>query len=308
MKNVMFLFSGQGAQAQGMGKDFYNNSPAAKEIFDIADKVLGRRITDICFNGTQNELNLTHNTQPCMLAIDLAAYAATSERGVKPQAVAGFSLGEYAALVAAKVFSVEDAFQLVQLRADAMQEAVPVGQGAMATFMNLTAQEVEALCQEVEGYVVPANYNSPQQTVVSGEVSAVKELIKMVKSKGIKALRLPVSAPFHCKMMEPAREKLEKAFAEVDFHDAVVPVYMNVDGKPHTKADDIKQCVLQQTISPVRWTDTIENVFVDFNCLFMELGVGETLCHLVKKIQSEALALPIENMETMLVAMNELNA
>jgi len=217
-------------------------------------------------------------------------------------------LGEYASLAAAGVISAEDAFRLVQLRADAMQEAVPVGQGAMATFMNLSPQEVEALCKEIDGYVIPANYNSPEQTVVSGEAAAVKALIKLVKSKGIKALRLPVSAPFHCQLMEPARKKLAAAFANVAFHDAVVPVYMNVDGKPHVEAEDIKQCVLQQTVSPVRWTNTIENMFTDLNCYFIELGVGETLCHLVEKIRPKAVAWPVADRETLQKVLNTLKA
>lgn len=299
MTNIAFLFSGQGAQTPGMGKSLYDNSAAAKKVFAIADSVLGRRISEICFYGTQEELNLTHNTQPCMLAVDLAAYAAISEHNIKPQAAAGFSLGEYAALAAAGVISLEDAFRLVQLRADAMQEAVPVGEGAMATFMNLSPAEVESLCREVEGYVIPANYNSPGQTVVSGEAAAVKELIKKVKARGIKAVRLPVSAPFHCELMKPAKDKLAEAFETVTWHNADVPIYMNIDGKPHTRAEDIKQCVLRQTVSPVRWTDTIENMYADYNCYFLELGVGETLCHLVEKIKPDVLALSVEDIVTM---------
>lgn len=306
MPNIAFLFSGQGAQAYGMGKSLYECSSAAKEVFILADKVLGRGISKICFNGTQEELNLTHNTQPCILAVDLAAYAAISERGVKPQAVAGFSLGEYAALVAAKVVSVEDAFRLVQLRADAMQEAVPVGEGAMAVIMKIMASDVEELCMQVDGYVIVANYNSPLQTVISGETAAVAEVVKLAKEKKCRTVKMPVSAPFHCQLMEPARERLVEAFEKVTWQDACVPVYMNVDGKAHTEAKDIKQSVLQQTVSPVRWVDTIKNMYSDLACHFVELGIGNTLCGLVEKSLPKAQAMQLEDCETLAMVIDSL--
>ena len=297
MANKAFLFSGQGAQIPGMGQRLYDKSLAAKEVFNIADSVLGRSIAELCFHGSAEELNLTHNTQPCMLAADLAAYAAITEQGITPQAVAGFSLGEYAALVAAKVLSVEDAFRLVQLRADAMQEAVPVNEGAMAVIMKITASEVEKLCTQVGGYVIAANYNSPLQTVISGETAAVNDVIKLAKAMKCRIVKMPVSAPFHCQLMELAREKLEDAFAHVEWHDAQVPAYMNVDGKAHIKAEDIKQCVLQQTVSPVRWVDTIQNMYAAGCCDFLELGVGDTLCGLVNKILPQASAVSIDEYE-----------
>jgi len=299
MKKVSFLFSGQGAQVPGMGRSFYDNSPAARAVFHLADEVLNRRISELCFYGTQDELNLTHNTQPCMLAVDLAAYAALMEKGVRPSAMAGFSLGEYAALVAGGVIAPEDAFRAIQIRADAMQGAVPVGRGAMAAVMKLDPKEVEALCEEVDGYVIPANFNSPGQTVVSGEVEAVDQLVVTAKERKIRVIKLPVSAPFHCALMEPARIALETVFKSISFHDAAIPIYMNVDGRAHREADDIRDCVIRQTISPVQWTDTIRCIYAEHGREFVELGIGKTLCSFVKKICPDADAMYVENMETL---------
>ena len=300
MVNIAFLFSGQGAQTPGMGKSLYDYSSAAKEVFVLADRVLDRSISELCFYGTQEELNLTHNTQPCMLAVDLAAYAAINENGIKPQAVAGFSLGEYAALVAAEVLSIEDAFKLVQLRADAMQAAVPVGEGAMAVIMKITAPEVEALCKQVDGYVIAANYNSPLQTVISGETAAVSEVVKLAKEKKCRTVKMPVSAPFHCKLMEGARIELAAAFEDAAWHDAKIPIYMNVDGLAHKNAADIRESVLQQTIAPVYWQDTIQNIYLAGCNKFLELGVGDTLCGLVNKILPDISAVGINDYECLI--------
>ena len=305
MQNIAFLFSGQGAQAAGMVKSIYESSPAARAVFDLADHVLGRPISELCFSGPQEQLNLTRNTQPCMLAVDLAAHAAARETGIRPAAVAGFSLGEYAALAAAEVIALEDAFRIIQLRADAMQDAVPVGRGAMAA-VKLGAEEAGTLCGEVEGYIVPANINSPVQTVVSGEAEAVDRLLVIAKEQKIKAVKLPVSAPFHCALMEPARARLEKALQGIPFHHAAVPIYMNVDGTAHRDAGDIRQCVLQQTVSPVRWTDTICRMDADLGCAFVELGAGKTLCSLVKKIQADAVAMHIEDAATLSACAEEI--
>lgn len=306
MQNISFLFSGQGAQAPGMGKSLYDSSPASKAVFDLADQVLGRRISELCFSGTQEELNQTHNTQPCMLAVDLAAYAAIAEKGIHPAAIAGFSVGEYAALAAAGVITMEDAFRTIQLRADAMQEAVPMGEGAMAAVMNVSPREVAALCGEVSGYIVPANLNSPKQTVVSGETAAVDALLLLAKERKIRAVKLPVSAPFHCELMEPARVRLEKELQGIRFQDAAVPMYMNVDGAAHTDAEDIRRCVLRQTVSPVRWTDTICRMGMDIGGVFVELGTGKTLCGFVKKIQADAAALHVEDAETLSACIEEI--
>lgn len=299
MQNITFLFSGQGVQCPGMGKELYDNSSAAKLVFDTADNVLGRRISELCFYGTQDELNLTHNTQPCVLAADLAAYAAITEQGIRPQAVAGFSLGEYAALVAAKVISIEDAFRLVQIRAEAMQDAVPVGRGAMAAVMGISPQEVEKMCDEVDGYVVPANYNSPVQCVVSGESRAVKAILKLAKKREIRAAQLFISIPSHCKLMEPARVTLEQAFQKVRFDNAIIPIYMNVDGKQHTQAEDIKQCMLQQIVESVYWIDIVKNISSDIGSVFIELGISDVLCNFIRKINPDAQVAQVEDTDTL---------
>lgn len=280
---IAFLFSGQGAQYPGMMKDIAEVSREAAEVFRIADQKLGRSISELCFNGTQEDLNLTHNTQPCVLAADLAAYQSISEAGIRPDAVAGFSLGEYAALVAAGAISIEDVFPLIQKRADFMQEAVPVGKGAMAAVMKLSAEEVEVLCKETDGYVIPANYNCPGQIVVSGEAEAIDRLCETAKERKIRAMKLAVSAPFHCELMAPAAENLREPLNQTAFSTPSVPIYMNVDAQPETDADKIREKLVAQAKSPVRWEDTLRNMAKAGIDTFIELGPGKTLSSFVKK-------------------------
>ena len=288
MNKVAFLFSGQGAQVPGMMKDIVDVSEAAKTIFDIADKALGRKISNLTFNGTQEELNLTHNTQPCMIAAELAAFAALTEKGIKPDVVAGFSLGEYAALVAASALSVEDALKIIQIRADAMQEAVPVGEGAMAAVMKQDAEAVQALCNEVEGYVIPVNYNCPGQIVVSGENGAVDKLIELAKERKIRTVKLAVSAPFHCAMMKPAADKLAEAFKNIDIKKTQLPCYSNVDALPYKEDADIAAQLCVQAKSPVYWEQSIRNMAADGVDIFVEVGPGTTLSKFVSKTIEEA--------------------
>ena len=295
-----FIFSGQGAQYPGMMKDIAEKCPEAKDVFDMADRKLGRGISDLCFCGTQEELNMTHNTQPCVLAADLAAYKAITTAGIKPDAVAGFSLGEYAALVAAGVIDIENVFPLIQQRADFMQEAVPVGKGAMAAVMKLSVAEVEALCNEVKGYVIPANYNCPGQIVVSGEEDAVNQLLAIAKEKKIRAMKLAVSAPFHCEMMAPAAEKLEKPLARTEFCKPSVPVYLNVDAKLEQVPEMIRTKLILQAKSPVRWEETLRNMAAVGIDTFIELGPGKTLSSFVKKTFGEEVRFAnVENVETL---------
>ena len=282
-----FLFSGQGAQYPGMMKDIAENCEDAKAVFETADQALGRSISRLCFEGTQEELNLTHNTQPCVLAVDLAAWKAIKAAGISADAVAGFSLGEYAALVAAGVISMKDVFPLIQKRADFMQEAVPVGKGAMAAVMELSAEEVEALCNETEGYVIPANYNCPGQIVVSGESEAIDKLLEKAKDRKIRAMKLAVSAPFHCELMAPAAENLREPLTQTIFSAPQIPVYMNVDAKPETEAENIREKLVAQAMSPVRWEDTLRNMKEAGIDTFIELGPGKTLSGFVKKTLGE---------------------
>ena len=266
-----------------MMKDIAVESSEAKEVFDIADQTLGRKISELCFEGTQEELNLTHNTQPCVLAADLSAYKAITSAGIMPDTVAGFSLGEYAALVAGGVIDIKDVFQLIQKRADFMQEAVPVGKGAMAAVMKLTAKEVQALCDEVDGYVIPANYNCPGQIVVSGEAEGIDRLCEIAKERKIRAMKLAVSAPFHCEMMSSAAEKLEEPLRETRFRVPTFPVYMNVDAEIETDPERIRKKLLLQAKSPVRWEQTLRNMVESGIDTFVELGPGKTLTGFVKK-------------------------
>ena len=280
---IAFLFSGQGAQYSGMMKDISDDIKDAREVFDIADKSLQRDISGLCFKGSQEELNLTHNTQPCVIASDLAAYKAIMAAGIKPDAVAGFSLGEYAALVASNVISIKDVFPIVQKRADYMQEAVPAGKGAMAAVMKLSAEEVESICEEIEGYVIPANYNCPGQIVVSGEADAVDKLIELTKERKIKAVKLSVSAPFHCKMMSSAADKLGETLEQFEFGIPTIPIYLNVDAKPESDKEKIREKLKLQAKSPVCWEETLRNMVAACVDLFVEIGPGKTLSGFVKK-------------------------
>lgn len=283
MGKIAVLFSGQGAQYPGMMKDIVHHSASAEKVYREADASLNRSISFLSFSGNQEELNLTHNTQPCVLAADLAAFEALKETGIEADVFAGFSLGEYAALVTGNVIGLKEAFQVVQLRADYMQEAVPIGYGAMAALANLSLEEVQIICDEVNGYVTPANINCPGQIVISGETEAVLRAVDKVKENGKKALVLPVSAPFHCALLEPAAKRLEKALNEMVFRDAEKPLYMNVDGEKECSGVRIKRKLVLQAKSPVYWETTLRNMYSDGVRVFVECGPGKTLSGFVKK-------------------------
>ena len=308
---IAFLFSGQGAQYSGMMKVIAEKSEKARNVFRIADETLGRSISKLCYEGTQEELNLTHNTQPCVLAADLAACAVITENGIQPAAVAGFSLGEYAALVTAGVIDINDVFPVIQKRADYMQEAVPVGKGAMAAVMKLSDTEVLELCSEVEGYVAPANYNCPGQIVVSGENKAVDEFLGIAKERKIRAMKLAVSAPFHCEMMNPAAENLRVSLSVITFSPPTVPVYMNVDAEAENRPEKILDKLILQAKSPVRWEKTLRNMYTAGIDTFVELGPGKTLSGFVKKTFTNGEDVSIynvtdqETLETTLTALKE---
>ena len=297
---IGILFSGQGAQYPGMIKDLYESESAAREIFDIADCALGRDISKICFEASQEELNMTHNTQPCMLAGDLASAMVLKHHGIMADAVAGFSLGEYAALAYAGAITLDAAFRIIQIRADAMQEAVPAGKGAMAAFVGATAKQVEDICARVtSGYVAAANYNSPIQTVVSGATSGVDEACELADTEGLRCVKLSVSAPFHCALMEPAARKLEEEFTRITFHNPIIPVYMNVDGRPVSEGNVIAELLVNQAMSPVHWVQTLENMKADGIDTFIECGAGKTLSGLVKKTLKDVKILRVENYKTL---------
>lgn len=282
MQRRAFLFSGQGAQAPGMGKELYDAYPAAKAIFDRASAVLKRDIAALCFAGTQEELNLTENTQPCLLTVELAHLAALTARGIKPACVAGFSLGEWAALVAAQVLSVEDALNLVAVRARAMQQASPAEGGGMLVILGLSGAEVEALCAEVEG-AYPCNYNCPGQVTCGGTKSAIAALTGLAEKRQIRAIPVAMSVVSHCPLIAAAADTLSLAVKDIAFADPTVPVYSNCSAKAETSGKALQENVARQLTSPVLFEKTLVAMQEAGVTHFIEVGVGKTLSGFVKK-------------------------
>lgn len=282
-----FVFPGQGAQFVGMGKDLYENHALAKELFDKADEILGYRITDIMFEGTDEELKQTKVTQPAIFLHSVISALCLGEE-FKPDMVAGHSLGEFSALTAAGALSFENGLRLVYARAMAMQKACEAQPSTMAAVIGLADDVIERICDETEGVVVPANYNSPGQVVISGEVEAVKTACAKLKEAGAKrALPLAVGGAFHSPLMEPARVELAAAIETTPFNRPICPVYQNVDGKPYTEAADIKANLLKQLTSPVRWTQTVMNMIQDGMTEFAECGPGTVLTGLINRIRND---------------------
>ena len=305
---IAFLFSGQGAQYPGMLYDLYQEEVAVKDVFDKADKALDRSISSLCFNGIQEDLNLTHNTQPCVLTADLAAGELLRSKGIVPKAVAGFSLGEYAALTFAGAITQDDVFPMVQFRADAMQEAVPAGQGAMAALIGKNSVQAAEICGLVKsGYVIPANYNSSVQTVISGEAEAVDEAVSIAEGRGITCIKLAVSAPFHCGLMKPAAMKLSEMFKNIIFSNPVIPVYMNVDGEILEDVSKVADYLVQQAMAPVQWVRTLQNMKEAGIDTFVECGPGRTLSGLVKKTLTGVNIYRVENLKTLNSTLEALN-
>lgn len=282
-----YVFPGQGAQFVGMGKDLYDTNPLAKEMFEKANEVLGFSITDIMFSGTDEELKQTKVTQPAIFLHSVITAKALGNE-FRPEMVAGHSLGEFSALVAAGAISFEDGLKLVSKRAMAMQKACEKEPSTMAAVLGLSDSEVEAICVKAKGIVVPANYNCPGQLVISGEIAAVDEACALAKEAGAKrALRLNVGGAFHSPLMESAREELEKAIKETAFSKPACPIYQNVDAKPYTDPEKIKSNLIAQLTAPVRWTQTVTNMIADGASSFKELGPGNVLCGLVKKVNKD---------------------
>jgi len=280
-----YVFPGQGAQSVGMGKDLYDNVPAAKALFEQADDILGFRITDIMFSGTDEELKQTKVTQP---AVFLHSVILAKALGIEPDAVAGHSLGEFSALVVSGALSFEDGLRLVSKRAQAMQKACEAQPGTMAAVLGLEDSVVEGICASTEGVVVAANYNCPGQLVISGAVEAVEAACVKAKEAGARrALRLPVGGAFHSPLMAPAKEELRKAIEEAPFHTPTCPIYQNVDAKPYTDPETIKANLIAQLTAPVRWTYIVKNMLADGVDAFTELGPGTVLQGLVKKVSAE---------------------
>ena len=285
-----YVFPGQGAQFPGMGKDLYDNNLEAKKLFEQANDILGYRITDIMFNGTPDDLKQTKVTQPAVFLHSVISAIVMGENFV-PQMVAGHSLGEFSALVASKALSFEDGLKLVYARAMAMQKACELNPSVMAAVLGLKDEIIEEICSKIDGVVVPANYNCPGQLVISGSNEAIDEAcIKMKEAGAKRALKLPVGGAFHSPFMEPAKIELEQAIKITNYNEPICPVYQNVDALPHTNPEEIKANSIAQLTGPVRWTQTIQNMIADGADYFKELGPGNVLQGLIKKINSEVVA------------------
>ncbi|MDR3183839.1 MAG: ACP S-malonyltransferase [Prevotellaceae bacterium] len=279
----VYVFPGQGAQFVGMGKELYDAIPQAKALFEQANEILGFRITDLMFSGADADLKQTKVTQPAIFLHSVILAKSLSD--FQPGMVAGHSLGEFSALVSAGAMSFEDGLRLVSARALAMQKACEHEPSTMAAVLGLDDAKVEEICASVDGVVVPANYNCPGQLVISGAVKAVEEACERLKAAGAKrALLLPVGGAFHSPLMEPARAELETAIQATAVSSPVCPVYQNVDAKPYTDPDAIKKNLIAQLTAPVRWTQTIQRMAADGAATFVELGPGNVLQGLIKKI------------------------
>lgn len=281
-----FVFPGQGAQFVGMGKDLYEQNALAHDLFEKANEILGFRITDIMFAGTEDELKQTKVTQPAIF-LHSVILAKTLGEEFNPDMVAGHSLGEFSALVAAGALSFEDGLKLVATRAQAMQKACEVTPSTMAAVLALPNEKVEEICASIDDIVAPANYNCPGQVVISGTVTGVEAACpKMLEAGAKRALKLKVGGAFHSPLMQPAHDELAKAINEANFHTPVCPVYQNVDALPHTDPTEIKNNLIAQLTAPVKWTQIIQNMVKDCLTEVVELGPGAVLQGLVKKIDS----------------------
>jgi len=283
-----YVFPGQGAQFVGMGQDLYNSNPVCKEMFDMSNEILGFNITDIMFSGTDEELKQTKVTQPAIFLHSTIMATALGD-GFKPDMVAGHSLGEFSALVANKALSFEDGLRLVSKRALAMQKACEVEPSTMAAVLGLDDTIVEEVCESIDEIVVPANYNTNGQIVISGSIAGIDKAIELLTAKGARrALKLAVGGAFHSPLMEPARAELEKAINETVFSQPVCPVYQNVNASPCSDPAIIKENLVAQLTSPVRWTQTALNMIADGATLFTEVGPGSVLAGLIKKADRSA--------------------
>jgi [acyl-carrier-protein] S-malonyltransferase len=311
MGKVAFVFPGQASQYPGMGKELAEKYPAARAVFDEANKVLGFSISKICFEGTEDELKLTANTQPAILTVSVATYRVMAEKGLAPDFVAGHSLGEYSALVAAGSLKFADAVVLVRKRGTYMQEAVPAGVGAMAAIMGLSPAVVADACKRAaEGEVCSAaNLNSPEQTVISGHAGAVKRAVEIASQLGAKrAVMLPVSAPFHSTLMVPAQERLAEDLKKAEFGALRVPLVTNVDADTTESGAEAHEALVRQVTSPVRWEESVRTLIDDGVNTFVEVGPGRVLTGLLRQIERSVAALNVEDEKSLAATIDKIAA
>src|SRR6202521_3059938 len=308
MSRVAFVFPGQGSQYAGMGKELAESFPAAREVFEEADRALGFSISQLCFSGPEEALKLTENTQPAILTASVAIYRVLEEKGVRPDFVAGHSLGEYSALVAAGALTFADALRLVRRRGQYMQEAVPAGEGAMAAILGMRPGQVMEICRKAaEGLVAPASLNSPEQTVISGHAAAVKRAVEQASAAGAKrAVMLPVSAPFHSELMQPAQKRLEKDLRATKFAPLKFPLVTNVDAAVITDGDEAREALIRQVSLPVLWEKSMRELVELGTATFVEVGPGRVLSGVLRQIERSVHCVNVEDAKSLQNALGRL--
>jgi [acyl-carrier-protein] S-malonyltransferase len=298
MSKLAFLFPGQASQYPGMGKDLAANFAESRAVFEQADAALGFSISQLCFEGSEDALKLTENTQPAILTVSVAAYRALAARGIEPDFAAGHSLGEYSALVAAGALDFSDAVKLVRQRGRYMQEAVPAGEGAMAAILGLSPVDVAEVCRKAAGgeVVSPANLNSPEQTVIAGTAAAVKRAVEIASQSGAKrAVILAVSAPFHCGLLTPAQVRLESDLRAAKFSDLRFPIVTNADAEAITSGDEARESLIRQVTMPVRWLESVREMIEQGVNIFVEVGPGKVLSGLLRQIDRSVRCFNVED-------------
>jgi len=310
--SIAFLFPGQGSQSVGMGRDLVEKFPAAKAVFEEADEALGYSLSQLCFEGPEDQLKLTEYTQPAILTVSVAAARVLADHGITATMAAGHSLGEYSAHVAAGTLTFADAVRTVRLRGQFMQEAVPQGKGGMSAILGLDAGRIGELCQQASDehncVVAPANLNAPEQTVISGEATAVTRAGELCKEAGAKrVVPLPVSAPFHCKMMEPAAERLAAELERIVINDPQIPVASNVDARMISRRADVRDCLIRQVTGAVRWVECVELLKTSGATTFIEVGPGKVLSGLMRQIDRAQKMLNVEDSDSLQKTLAALN-
>lgn len=296
--HLAMVFPGQGSQSPGMGKDLAEKFPVARQVFEEADDALGFAISRLCFEGPAEELQLTENTQPAILTVSVAAFRAMTEAGIEaPAFVAGHSLGEYSALVAVGALSLSDAVRTVRARGQYMQEAVPVGTGAMAAVLGGELSDIERICEEARRDQVCsiANFNSPNQAVIAGSTEAVDRAIELLSGVAKRVIKLKVSAPFHCTLMKPAQDRLAADLERLSFKEPAIPVVTNVDVRPTTAPDELRDALVRQVSAPVRWLESIQLLMQQGVATFVEAGPGKVLSGLTRQTSRDVKTLNVED-------------